>query len=329
MEDSEFRREFERETVEIAAVDAIVNALDELTAEQGKSKADLAREIGKNPASIRGCSHWTAPTQNCGPSSPWPMRWRLTSTSSLAATAVAPPRRAAPARCRTRLTLRFRQRQRIGSPGGMGIAYYQAPKGGVPADELLDGCPIKVEAQLLAVLEAVRRARLPPSVAAANGRPCTAAWAATTKIRCTGPGREHFRLFCILENGTAPATHRERVRRAAHHRDQRDAQAQHELFTDAEYRKHVHALGEALPRRSATEHRPVGRPEDRADARHRIAEPGVLTVIDGLCPCRGRAGRHQTLDPGQKAETSASFMRRPRAAVRSALPTSPRAVADS
>jgi hypothetical protein len=53
MEDSEFRREFERETAEIAAVDAIVNALDELRAEQGKSKAELAREIGKNPASIR------------------------------------------------------------------------------------------------------------------------------------------------------------------------------------------------------------------------------------------------------------------------------------
>jgi DNA-binding phage protein len=53
MEDSEFRREFERETAEITAVDAIVNALDELRAEQGKSKAELAREIGKNPASIR------------------------------------------------------------------------------------------------------------------------------------------------------------------------------------------------------------------------------------------------------------------------------------
>jgi DNA-binding phage protein len=53
MDDSEFRHEFERETAEITAVDAIVNALDELRAEQGKSKAELAREIGKNPASIR------------------------------------------------------------------------------------------------------------------------------------------------------------------------------------------------------------------------------------------------------------------------------------
>ncbi len=53
MEDPEFRREFERETAEITTVDAIVNALDQLRAEQGKSKAELAREIGKNPASIR------------------------------------------------------------------------------------------------------------------------------------------------------------------------------------------------------------------------------------------------------------------------------------
>lgn len=53
MKDPEFRREFEREMAEITAVDAIVNALDALRSEQGKSKAELAREIGKNPASIR------------------------------------------------------------------------------------------------------------------------------------------------------------------------------------------------------------------------------------------------------------------------------------
>lgn len=53
MEDPEFRREFERELAEITAIDTVVNALDELRAEQGKSKAELAREIGKNPASIR------------------------------------------------------------------------------------------------------------------------------------------------------------------------------------------------------------------------------------------------------------------------------------
>ena len=53
MEDPEFRRGFERVTAEIKAVDAIVNALDDLRAEQGMSKTELAREIEKNPSSIR------------------------------------------------------------------------------------------------------------------------------------------------------------------------------------------------------------------------------------------------------------------------------------
>lgn len=53
LEDPEFRAEFERERREIAVIDELVNALDHLRAEQGISKADLARAIGKNPASIR------------------------------------------------------------------------------------------------------------------------------------------------------------------------------------------------------------------------------------------------------------------------------------
>lgn len=53
MEDPEFREEFEREVAEAKAVDALVNALDELRAARGMSKADLAREIDKNPSSIR------------------------------------------------------------------------------------------------------------------------------------------------------------------------------------------------------------------------------------------------------------------------------------
>lgn len=53
LEDPEFRAEFERERREIAVIDDIVNAIDHLRAERGRSKAELAREIGKNPASIR------------------------------------------------------------------------------------------------------------------------------------------------------------------------------------------------------------------------------------------------------------------------------------
>jgi DNA-binding phage protein len=53
LEDPEFRAEYERERREIAVIDDIVNALDGLRAASGLSKADLAREIGKNPASVR------------------------------------------------------------------------------------------------------------------------------------------------------------------------------------------------------------------------------------------------------------------------------------
>jgi DNA-binding XRE family transcriptional regulator len=53
MKDPAFRDEFERASREIKAIDAIVNVLDSLRAEHGLTKAELAREIDKNPASVR------------------------------------------------------------------------------------------------------------------------------------------------------------------------------------------------------------------------------------------------------------------------------------
>jgi DNA-binding phage protein len=53
IKDPEFRAEFERRSREIKAIDAIVNELDSLRTIRGMTKADLAREIGKNPASVR------------------------------------------------------------------------------------------------------------------------------------------------------------------------------------------------------------------------------------------------------------------------------------
>lgn len=53
MKDPDFRAEFERASREIQAIDAIVNELDSLRTTHGLSKAELAREIGKNPASVR------------------------------------------------------------------------------------------------------------------------------------------------------------------------------------------------------------------------------------------------------------------------------------
>jgi DNA-binding phage protein len=53
LEDPEFRAEFEKASREIKSIDAIVNELDGLREAQGLTKAELAREIGKNPASVR------------------------------------------------------------------------------------------------------------------------------------------------------------------------------------------------------------------------------------------------------------------------------------
>lgn len=57
LRDPEFRAEFERASQHIVRVDALVNAfvegLDRLRQEAGMSKTDLAREVGRDPASLR------------------------------------------------------------------------------------------------------------------------------------------------------------------------------------------------------------------------------------------------------------------------------------
>jgi transcriptional regulator with XRE-family HTH domain len=53
LEDPDFLREYIVETMRIATVDAVVNDLDEARAAAGLSKADLARAIRVEPATIR------------------------------------------------------------------------------------------------------------------------------------------------------------------------------------------------------------------------------------------------------------------------------------
>jgi hypothetical protein len=76
------------------------------------------------------------------------------------------------------------------------------------------------------------------------------------EIRVTGPGRQHYRLFCILDNGSA-AELAERVF------DQPQiavinglVKANATLFTDNEYERSVRTFGEdylaTLPRRIAS-----------------------------------------------------------------------------
>jgi len=53
MANPEYRHHFILESRRIAAIDAIVNALDEIREQQGMSKAELARAIERDPAAVR------------------------------------------------------------------------------------------------------------------------------------------------------------------------------------------------------------------------------------------------------------------------------------
>ncbi len=82
------------------------------------------------------------------------------------------------------------------------VAYYLTDDEIVPVDDFLDGCPRKVSAQFVAVLDDVAEA--PPPRYSGGGR-----WEAMHgsmggfyEVRAQGPKREQFRVFCILENGT-------------------------------------------------------------------------------------------------------------------------------
>jgi Txe/YoeB family toxin of Txe-Axe toxin-antitoxin module len=80
------------------------------------------------------------------------------------------------------------------------VIFYATAEGSVPGADFLDGCPAKVRGTILAVLDAVAAA--PPPAFSGGGK-----WEAMHgemggyyEIRITGPGREQFRLFCLLEN---------------------------------------------------------------------------------------------------------------------------------
>jgi hypothetical protein len=80
------------------------------------------------------------------------------------------------------------------------VIFYATAEGSVPGADFLTGCPAKVRGTILAVLDAVAAA--PPPAFSGGGK-----WEAMHgdmggyyEIRITGPGREQFRLFRMLEN---------------------------------------------------------------------------------------------------------------------------------
>lgn len=133
-----------------------------------------------------------------------------------------------------------------------GVVYYQEEGGRVPAEDFLDSCPPKVDATFNAVLEAVRAAPPPAFSGGGKWEAMHGSMAGYYEIRLTGPGRRHYRLFCLLENGS-PKQLAERGFSAPQIVVINGmVKANATLFTDREYNKHVRKLGEAyladLPR---------------------------------------------------------------------------------
>lgn len=80
------------------------------------------------------------------------------------------------------------------------VIYYAAADGSVPAIDFLAGCPTKVAANLLAVLDAVAEAPPPQYSGGGKWEAMHGAMGGYFEVRATGPSREQFRLFCLLEN---------------------------------------------------------------------------------------------------------------------------------
>ena len=90
--------------------------------------------------------------------------------------------------------------KKTSNPDTWDVVYFKLNNGSAPALDFLDECPTKVEAEIMATLEAVRYA--PPPRFSGGGR-----WEAMHgqmtgyfEVRTQGPKREQFRLFCLLEN---------------------------------------------------------------------------------------------------------------------------------
>jgi hypothetical protein len=81
------------------------------------------------------------------------------------------------------------------------VVFYETAAGAVPAADFLDACPAKVRGTILAVLDAVAAAPPPAFSGGGKWEAMHGSMAGYHEIRVTGPGREQFRLFCLLENG--------------------------------------------------------------------------------------------------------------------------------
>lgn len=129
-----------------------------------------------------------------------------------------------------------------------GVVYYKTADGAVPGELFLDACPMAVEAKLEAVLSAVADAPPPSFSGGGMWEAMHGDMAGYYEVRVTGPGREHFRLFCLLDRN-GPGLERPAIVVLTGMRKPNAT-----LFSDADYTR-VRALGNAYkatnPRRIA------------------------------------------------------------------------------
>lgn len=85
----------------------------------------------------------------------------------------------------------------------------------MPALEFLDSCPGKIDAELTAVLDAVAAAPPPQFSGGGKWESMHGSMTGWYEIRLTGPGREQFRLFCLLENANDQELLRRGLRKPA------------------------------------------------------------------------------------------------------------------
>lgn len=125
-----------------------------------------------------------------------------------------------------------------------GVVYFKTGDGQVPADDFLDSCPTKVEATILAVLEAVRAAPPPAFSGGGKWEAMHGSMSGYYEIRVTGPGRRHYRLFCLLDNGTGDELARRGFDRPQIAVINGLVKPNATLFTDVEYRREIRSHGD-------------------------------------------------------------------------------------
>jgi hypothetical protein len=79
------------------------------------------------------------------------------------------------------------------------VVYYKDGDGAIPGELFLESCPVGVEAKIQAVLTAVADAPPPSFSGGGMWEAMHGEMTGYYEVRVSGPRREQFRLFCLLE----------------------------------------------------------------------------------------------------------------------------------